>query len=142
MEIEDALLGWMRDGTIPHGPRFLADERLTVTVADIATALAEAAPASYDLVLLDVDNGPGFLVYDANAALYQESFLSVCRAAIAPGGALVVWSADEACELEAAVRSVFGNVAARAFDVALQGRAENYWLYVARVRAPGPAGPV
>ena len=26
VEIEDALVGWMRDGTIPHGPALLADK--------------------------------------------------------------------------------------------------------------------
>ena len=75
VEIEQALVDWMRDGTVPHGPALLADERVTVVVADIAVALAEATPASYDLVLLDVDNGPGYLVHDANAALYRAPFL-------------------------------------------------------------------
>ena len=79
----------MRDGTIPHGPALLADERVTVVVADVAVALAEAAPASYDLVLLDVDNGPGYLVHDANAALYRAPFLETARAALRPGGVLV-----------------------------------------------------
>ena len=63
VEIEQALVDWMRDGTVPHGPALLADERVNVVVADIAVALAEARPASYDLVLLDVDNGPGYLVH-------------------------------------------------------------------------------
>src|SRR5512145_886224 len=62
VEIEDALVRWMRDGTIPHGPAYLADERLSVITSDIRVAMAEASLASYDLVLLDVDNGPGFLV--------------------------------------------------------------------------------
>ena len=30
VEIEEALVGWMRDGTIPHGPAVLADKRLHV----------------------------------------------------------------------------------------------------------------
>ncbi len=59
VEIEPALVDWMRDGTIPHGPALLADERANPVVADIAAAVGEAADASYDLVLLDVDNGPG-----------------------------------------------------------------------------------
>ena len=50
-----------------------------VVVADIALALAEAGPAAYDLVLLDVDNGPGYLVHDANAALYEAPFLAAVR---------------------------------------------------------------
>lgn len=133
VEIEPDLVRWLRDGTVPHGPQFLADGRLTVTVADIATAMDEARGASYDLVLLDIDNGPGHLVHDANAAVYQELFLARCREAIAPGGALVVWSADEAPDLDASLRSVFGDATALAFDVALQGRQEEYWLHVARV---------
>jgi len=133
VEIEPDLVRWMRDGTVPHGPQFLADGRLTVTVADIATAMDEARGASYDLVLLDIDNGPGHLVHDANAAVYREPFLARCREAIAPGGALVVWSADDAPDLNATLRSVFGDAAALAFDVALQGREEEYWLHVARV---------
>jgi spermidine synthase len=134
VEIEPALVEWMRDGTISHGPQMLADERLTITVADVATTLAEAAESSYDLVLLDVDNGPGYLVYDANAAIYREPFLETCHSALAPGGALVVWSADEAPELEAAMSRVFGNARARSCEVELQDRAEHYWLYVARRR--------
>ena len=67
VEIEQDLVDWMRDGTIPHGPAMLADERLTVVVNDVALAFAEAGEVTYDLVLLDVDNGPGYLVHDANA---------------------------------------------------------------------------
>ena len=73
VEIEPALVDWMRDGTIPHGPQLLADERARVVVADVATALAEATPASYDVVLLDVDNGPGHLVHEANAGALQRA---------------------------------------------------------------------
>ena len=133
VEIEEALVGWMRDGTISHGPALLADERVSVVEADVAVALAEAAPASYDLVLLDVDNGPGYLVHDANAALYRAPFLATARTVLRPGGVLVIWSAAEAPELVEAMRGVFGDAEARPYDVRLQDRDEHYWLYVARV---------
>jgi spermidine synthase len=133
VEIEQSLVDWMRDGTIPHGPSLLADERVVLVVADVAMALAEARPASYDLILLDVDNGPGYLVHESNEALYTAPVLAIARAALRPGGALVVWSADVAPELEAALREVFGDVEARPHDVLLQDRDERYWLYVARV---------
>jgi spermidine synthase len=136
VEIEDALVGWMRDGTVPHGPALLADQRVAVVVADIAVALAEARPSTYDLVLLDVDNGPGHLVHEANAALYDAPFLGAARDALRPGGALVVGSAAEAPELERAMGDVFGEAEARPLDVLLQDRDEHYWLYVARVRSP------
>ena len=135
VEIEEALVRWMRDGTIPHGPSLLADRRVVVVVADIAEAIAEARPASYDLILLDVDNGPGYLVHDTNEALYLAPFLTRAREVLRPGGALVVWSAAEAPELEASLADAFGEVSARPHDVQLQGRDEQYWLYAARVSA-------
>ena len=76
VEVEEALVGWMRDGTVPHGPALLADERVSVVVADIGVALAEARPAAYDLILLDVDNGPGYLVHESNAVIYEAPFLA------------------------------------------------------------------
>ncbi|WP_245644691.1 spermine/spermidine synthase domain-containing protein [Nocardioides jensenii] len=81
VELEQALVDWMRDGTIAHGPGLLADARLEVMVADVAAALAEAGEASYDLVLLDVDNGPGYLVHEQNAALYLPPFLEAAKRA-------------------------------------------------------------
>jgi spermidine synthase len=133
VEIEQALVDWMRDGTIPHGPALLADERVTVVVADIAVAMAEMRPASYDLVLLDVDNGPGYLVHETNASLYRPPFLTTARDALRPGGALVVWSASESPELESSLREVFRSVEALPQEVLLQDREEQYWLYVAPV---------
>jgi spermidine synthase len=132
VEIEEALVGWMRDGTVPHGPSFLADGRLTVVVADLRAAVAEATPESYDLVLLDVDNGPGHLVYDANAEVYAAPFLRRLHALLRPGGVLVVWSAAAAPELAEAMAQVFGTVTPVPLDVDLQGRPEQYWLYQAR----------
>src|SRR5687767_942780 len=110
VEIEDALVQWMRDGTVPHGPAYLADQRLSVMTADIRVAMAEATPAAYDLVLLDIDNGPGFLVYAENEAVYQRTFLEQTRSALRPGGALVIWSAAESADLNQQMREVFGNV--------------------------------
>jgi spermidine synthase len=103
-----------------------------IVVADVAVALAEAHPASYDLILLDVDNGPGYLVHEGNAALYEEPLLTTAREALRPGGVLAVWSADQSPALAAVLESVFGNVEVQPLDVALQGRDEHYWLYAAR----------
>jgi len=133
VEIEPALIEWMRAGVVPHGPTLLADQRVVVVETDVVIALAEARPASYDLILLDVDNGPGYLVHDANAALYQTPALTDARRVLRPGGALVVWSADTAAELEESLRSVFPAVDVLPQDVRLQDRDEHYWLYVARV---------
>ena len=131
VEIEQSLVDWMRDGTIPHGPAMLADERLNVVVNDVALAFAEADEVAYDLVLLDVDNGPGYLVHDTNALLYRVPFLRDVRRVTRQ--ALVIWSAATSAELEEALAEVFDEVRALPYDVRLGERSETYWLYVARV---------
>lgn len=128
VEIEEALVTWMRDGTIPHGQAMLADERANPVVADVGLALAEAKDATYDLILLDVDNGPGYLVHPDNARLYQPPFLADCRRILRPSGALAVWSMDEAAELQQALGEVFDEVHALPHPVRLQDRDEDYWL--------------
>ena len=128
VEIEEALVTWMRDGTIPHGQAMLADERANPVVADVGLALAEAKDATYDLILLDVDNGPGYLVHPDNARLYQPPFLADCRRILRPSGALAVWSMDEAAELQQALGEVFDEVHALHHPVRLQDRDEDYWL--------------
>ena len=135
VEIEDALVQWMRDGTVPHGPSYLADERVSVMTADIRTAMAEATPSAYDLVLLDVDNGPGFLVYDDNEEIYQRGFLQQAMDCLRTGGALVIWSAAESPALRAEMEAVFGTAVAVPYDVTLQSREEHYWIYLARKKA-------
>ncbi|WP_224766398.1 spermidine synthase [Nocardioides campestrisoli] len=131
VEIEEPLIGWMRDGTVPHGPGLLADRRLQIVNADISMAVAEARQG-HDLLLLDVDNGPHYLVHRDNAELYRERFLTQCRELLNPGGVLVVWSSDHSPELAARIATVFGEVDEKAYDVLLQDRPETYYLYSAR----------
>ena len=135
VEIEHALVEWLHDGTVRAGPPLLADPRVDVEVADVGLVLQLAAPSSYDLVLLDVDNGPGYLVHDANAALYDVPALAEAKRVTRPGGMVVVWSAAESPTLEATMGEVFGRwrVEALAFPVDLQGRRETYWLYVGHI---------
>jgi spermidine synthase len=129
-EIEPALVEWLRDGTVPHGPALLADERVEVRVADVAEVIGEAEGA-YDVVLLDVDNGPGYLVHDANSALYAPALLGSTQRALRARGQCVIWSAARDEPLHEAMRQVFGDAEAAAYDVDLQGRAEQYWLHLA-----------
>jgi spermidine synthase len=131
VEIEESLVRWMREGTVPHGPGILADQRATVVNADIAMAIDEAR-STYDLVLLDVDNGPGYLVHQANEAGYERQFLQQCRDLLSPGGVLVIWSGNTAPDLLAEMREVFGAAEEQAHHVLLQDRPEEYFLYLAR----------
>jgi spermidine synthase len=69
----------------------LADPRVRVLCEDVRETLARGKGA-YDVVLLDVDNGPAALTQPGNGALYTARGIALCRDALRPGGVLVVWS--------------------------------------------------
>ena len=73
VEIEPLLVRWLRAGLVPPVDAVLADPRVHVTVADISDVLRDVVINTYDGVLLDVDNGPDFLVRAANAAVYRNA---------------------------------------------------------------------
>lgn len=129
VEIEPAVIGWLADGTVPHGPALLADPRLRVVEVDVAARLVALPPASVDVLLLDVDNGPGHLVHEGNAGLYRPAALARLAQVLRPGGAVVVWSAARAPSLAQAMRDCFARTTEDALDVRLQTRNEQYWLY-------------
>ena len=60
-------------------------------VADVADLLHDAV-AGYDLIALDTDNGPEWLVREANAGLYSEAGVRRAHDALRAGGAAVFWS--------------------------------------------------
>jgi spermidine synthase len=125
-EIEPAVVEWMRSGLVPS---VLDDPRVAVVVGDVRDVVLAQPLASLDGLLLDVDNGPDFLVYNENSALYESAFLAECRRRLAPGGVVTVWSSSASAALEAAMREVFGGCEVRPVPVTLQGRAETYYVY-------------
>ena len=68
----------------------LADPRVEVATCPVQEALATRGP--FDVVLLDVDNGPDWATFRDNAWLYSDAGVRACAAALAPGGRLAVWS--------------------------------------------------
>jgi spermidine synthase len=104
-----------------------------VRLGDVRAEVARAPAQGYDVVLLDVDNGPDFLVYDANAEVYGERFLTECRRILDHRGALTVWSSTHSDVLAGALRRVFGTVEAAPLAVDLQGRDEHYWLFTSKM---------
>jgi hypothetical protein len=84
----------------------------------------------YDLVSLDTDNGPAWLVRDDNAGLYTDAGVRLTAAALRPGGAAVFWSPDRYPEFEKVLAGVFARVlTVSAFDT-VQGRRHEYTMYV------------
>ncbi len=116
------------------GPSVLDDPRCTVEVGDVRDVVAAQPDASLDAVLLDVDNGPDFLVHETNAAVYAADGLADAARVLRPGGTLAVWSMADSAPLRARLAALLDDVGAVAVHVDLQGRSEHYWVLTGRVR--------
>lgn len=91
-EIEEALVGWAGDGLVPSLTAVVRDPRVRIHTGDVAGLLT--GEESYDVILLDVDNGPSFLVHQANSSLYADPTLTAALACLGPGGVLAIWAAQ------------------------------------------------
>lgn len=93
-ELSKSVVEWNR-GPLAHlADRPLDDPRVSVEERDVVEVLRIAAGGErFDAILLDVDNGPVALTTAANAKLYDGRGVALCREALMPYGALVVWSA-------------------------------------------------
>ncbi len=91
-ELIPAVIAWARGPLAPIFAGCLDDSRVTIREADV-TGLIRAGRASYDAILLDVDNGPDGLMVEANDRLYDFAGLSAAKAALRKGGVLAIWSA-------------------------------------------------
>ncbi|MBU1374385.1 MAG: spermidine synthase [Alphaproteobacteria bacterium] len=70
----------------------LSDPRVKIVRGDVADQLVEPKPL-YDMILMDVDNGPDGLNRDANDSLYSLHGLTILKRAVTPGGVVSIWSA-------------------------------------------------
>lgn len=130
-EIEPALVDWHLRGLVPLTKELAHDPRVRLVARDVQAVVDDQPAGSLDVIVLDVDNGPGFLVYDDNAAVYQHEFLSRCRKALAHKGVVVVWSADRAPDLATTLDDVFGTVSHHSMAVRRAERVDHYYTYVA-----------
>jgi len=90
-EQSPSVVDWNRTHVADLAGRPLEDPRVTVRVGDVGKCIVEAR-GLYDLILLDVDNGPAALIHDANAGLYDASGIVACHVALKEAGALAVWA--------------------------------------------------
>ena len=132
-ELEPVVVRWFREHGGEPARRAEAAERAgraRIVVADVAELLAQTEEA-WDVVALDTDNGPEWLVRGENARLYASAGLVRARAALRPGGVAVFWSPERYPAFEGDLRDVFDAVeAVTAVDV-IDGRPLEYTMYVA-----------
>ncbi len=132
VELADPLIAWAREGLTEQLGRVAADPRTELVEGDIV----EEVDGTWDAILLDVDNGPSFLIHDRNHRVYAEDFLRTCLQALAPDGRLVVWCETASPQLASTLQRIAGAAELISVPVTREGRSFDYALYLAH---PAPA---
>lgn len=136
-DLDGRVVGWCRGPLADLNRGALADERVTVIVADVAQVIAAAEAQAFHAIMLDLYEGPPRHDGRRTDRLYGSTAIENARRALRPGGALSVWSEDESppfrSRLEAAGFIVRRHRAGRG------GRTHVVYLAMAPARAPHEA---
>ena len=111
VELSDAVIRWNRNPDYDLAARELEDPRVTIIHDDAARVIAKSA-ATYDGIMLDVDNGVEPVTSSHNSALYDDRGIRLAVAALRPGARLAYWSAVAYPRFEAALRGTGKSVEA------------------------------
>jgi spermidine synthase len=103
-ELLPAVVRWNRErlGHLAGHP--LLDPRVRLYVGNVAGLLDRGR--SWDAILLDVDNGPEWMVWRRNQELYGRRGLARLLGSLRPGGFLALWSAIRSAPFERRLASM------------------------------------
>lgn len=104
-ELMPSLIEWNRTHLSHLAGHPLRDPRCEVVASDVFEVLRQSL-ATFDVIVLDVDNGPIALSAEGNQRLYSARGVRQCLAALRPGGVLGVWSAAPSEGFELRLRGI------------------------------------
>ena len=130
-ELVPEVVEWNKGPLGECAGRPLDDDRVLVHLGDVAE-LFKVKPATYDAVLLDVDNGPEGFTQADNNDLYSIESLQAIRQTLRPGGMLAIWSAWHDPKFTLQLKKVGFKVKAKTVR-AHKGKGSRHTIYLARV---------
>lgn len=130
-EISEAVVRWLKGPASNHNTHLLDGPLVTLQHADVLQLLKQTDTV-FDLILLDVDNGPEALVHPGNEDLYHVTGLQCVASRLSPNGAAVFWSAIEAPWFEGRLSHVFSTVNCAPLKVSENPRIEHFHYVVTK----------
>lgn len=127
VEIEEKIIEWNRTHLAEFSNHGLLDPRVEVVQADFIAWMSDCR-RKYDVICLDIDNGPDWLVMDNNGQLYDDQGIRSLLNILNESGAVSFWSAAKSDTLEKRLRQWFDKVKIQAV---VQPRGEPDYIYVA-----------
>jgi spermidine synthase len=130
-ELIPQVVDWNREFLSHLNGALLDDSRVRVFAEDVWDVIARAGRNRYNVLVLDVDNGPTAMVQKRNARLYQGSGLQLIVGALKPGGRAAFWSARPDRAFAEQLAKVGFKVEAVPAKLYANARRSAYTIYVA-----------
>ena len=131
IELVPEIIEWNRKHLRSLNGNCLDDPRTQTHLEDVTRFVRKASPESYDVILLDVDNGPEAMVSANNAILYSDSGVRSVRAALKKGGRAIFWSSTSDKPFETRLRKAQFTVKGVPAKTHPGAKRAAYWLFVA-----------
>ncbi|MEO1946812.1 MAG: hypothetical protein ABGW96_04535 [Methylophilaceae bacterium] len=130
-ELVPEIIEWNKGPLGECAGRPLDDGRVRIQLGDVA-ALFKTKQATYDAILLDVDNGPEAFTQNDNGNLYAIESLLAIHQTLLPKGRLAVWSAwHEPSFIKKLKKAHFNNVGFQTVR-AHKGKGSKHTIYLAQ----------
>lgn len=99
LELLPQVIGWHEKELVPLGEMLTQHERVNIVQGDFFRwALGQDKPPgmldTYDVILVDIDHSPEFLLSKSHQVFYQASGLQCLKEKLNPKGLFALWSAD------------------------------------------------
>lgn len=112
--------------------KYLSDKRVELVNADFIKYIY-STENKYDIICMDIDNGPMLIVNESNKDAYSTLFFQRVFKVLNTGGVFVVWSCNEDDQLLADMQSVFKKSYVKEVYEQHNGKNVPYYLYFAFV---------
>jgi spermidine synthase len=87
-----AVIDWHRHRLVPLGEQLTTDPRCHLLLGDCFARLTAPAKATYDAILIDIDDSPIHLLDEGHESFYETSGLRSASAHLKPGGLFALWT--------------------------------------------------
>jgi len=134
IELLPEIVTWNREYLRSLNGELLNDSRVEIHTTDVVKYVRKAERERYDVILLDVDNGPVAMVSETNASLYSNSGLRWLRGSLKPEGRAVFWSAGPDLRFEDRLKRAGFRVSKVPAKVHAGSKRAAYLLYVAHYK--------
>lgn len=131
VELQPTVLEWNKTFYEEYNGGALNDKRVKVILGDFYDYVLKTAN-KYDIISMDIDNGPMMLVKEDNSRVYNLEFFKRIKQILNSGGVFVIWSCTYDPQLIAEAKKIYKDCEMEEIIENHHGKKVPYYLYFVR----------